>query len=440
VANAGGIDIGEAAQYFSDIRTGTLNLGDSSDNQTLTGVGDGIDYNVQSGDAHHFRVASTDVIDLDADKFWPLFTNVTDLGTSSLFFQEGFISLLRLNTPAIVQTINGLDTGIEYDVQSGDTHIFKVATLTQMTISSSDVDIGGNSLSGLTVLNWDDGHSISTTASDFFLNIADTGDNFNLRHNSINRFRSTDTQVEILQTTRVARCILIRDDPTPQDDDAIGLIEAKGEDSAGTQRAFAQIQFESQDITATTMDGSIKFFVMQNSNLGSATLLMEISGERNMDMFGNIQMNNNDIGSVQDITPNAADTSVIGGSDTQRFDSIWTQSIVFDNSPLVSMVMSTSGFFFDVTGTDAFQFQVDLDDKMKLDVDTLSLGNSGGLNLSLNATAATHGHITLKELSGDPAAPAANSGRLFLKDDGAGKTELYVIFATGAAQLIASQP
>ncbi len=39
-----------------------------------------------------------------------------------------------------------------------------------------------------------------------------------------------------------------------------------------------------------------------------------------------------------------------------------------------------------------------------------------------------------------PAAPAANGWRLFAQDNGAGKTQLMVIFATGAAQQVAIQP
>ncbi len=39
-----------------------------------------------------------------------------------------------------------------------------------------------------------------------------------------------------------------------------------------------------------------------------------------------------------------------------------------------------------------------------------------------------------------PAAPAANGYRMFAQDNGAGKTQLMVIFATGAAQQIAIEP
>jgi hypothetical protein len=40
----------------------------------------------------------------------------------------------------------------------------------------------------------------------------------------------------------------------------------------------------------------------------------------------------------------------------------------------------------------------------------------------------------------DAAAPAANKGRLYLRDNGAGKTQLVVRFPTGAVQVIATEP
>jgi hypothetical protein len=40
----------------------------------------------------------------------------------------------------------------------------------------------------------------------------------------------------------------------------------------------------------------------------------------------------------------------------------------------------------------------------------------------------------------DPAAPAANKGRLYFRDNGAGKTQLVALFPTGAVQVIATEP
>jgi len=41
---------------------------------------------------------------------------------------------------------------------------------------------------------------------------------------------------------------------------------------------------------------------------------------------------------------------------------------------------------------------------------------------------------------GTPAAPAPNRARLFVKDNGAGKTQLCVRFHTGAVNVIATEP
>lgn len=49
-------------------------------------------------------------------------------------------------------------------------------------------------------------------------------------------------------------------------------------------------------------------------------------------------------------------------------------------------------------------------------------------------------HIELSELGADPAAPAANSGRLYFRDNGSGKTQLVARFPTGAVQVIATEP
>lgn len=55
------------------------------------------------------------------------------------------------------------------------------------------------------------------------------------------------------------------------------------------------------------------------------------------------------------------------------------------------------------------------------------------LNMSLA------GYIEGVEIA-DPSAPATNYGRLYFRDNGAGKTQLVVRFPTGAIQVIATEP
>lgn len=50
------------------------------------------------------------------------------------------------------------------------------------------------------------------------------------------------------------------------------------------------------------------------------------------------------------------------------------------------------------------------------------------------------GMLEMAEQSADPAAPSANRGRAYMRDNGAGKTQYVVRFPTGAVQVIATEP
>jgi hypothetical protein len=50
------------------------------------------------------------------------------------------------------------------------------------------------------------------------------------------------------------------------------------------------------------------------------------------------------------------------------------------------------------------------------------------------------GYIEIEERGSSPSAPAADRARLFVRDNGAGKTELVVRFPTGSSQVIATEP
>lgn len=49
-------------------------------------------------------------------------------------------------------------------------------------------------------------------------------------------------------------------------------------------------------------------------------------------------------------------------------------------------------------------------------------------------------HVELTEVASEPGAGAANSARLYVRDNGSGKTQLVVIFPTGAVQVLAAEP
>jgi hypothetical protein len=49
-------------------------------------------------------------------------------------------------------------------------------------------------------------------------------------------------------------------------------------------------------------------------------------------------------------------------------------------------------------------------------------------------------YVEMPERGSDPAAPASNNARLYVRDNGAGKTQLVARFPTGAVQVVATEP
>ena len=79
--------------------------------------------------------------------------------------------------------------------------------------------------------------------------------------------------------------------------------------------------------------------------------------------------------------------------------------------------------------------------RWSIDISGNFLGAANAGHISLNTAAGSGGsYIEGWEQSSDPSAPATNSGRLFFKDNGAGKTQACVRFPTGATQCFATEP
>lgn len=66
---------------------------------------------------------------------------------------------------------------------------------------------------------------------------------------------------------------------------------------------------------------------------------------------------------------------------------------------------------------------------------------TGKLNVNGSQIAMSAAGAFIEQVEGsDPSAPASNKSRLFTRDNGSGKTQLCVRFATGAVQVIATEP
>jgi hypothetical protein len=71
-------------------------------------------------------------------------------------------------------------------------------------------------------------------------------------------------------------------------------------------------------------------------------------------------------------------------------------------------------------------------------VERMRISSTGVVSLPANGIVG--GFFELNELTGDPANGAANTARLYAKDNGAGKTQIIARFPTGAAVVIATEP
>lgn len=65
--------------------------------------------------------------------------------------------------------------------------------------------------------------------------------------------------------------------------------------------------------------------------------------------------------------------------------------------------------------------------------------NFGGATTRFFPENTVHG-LEMTEMTADATAPAANKARLYVRDNGGGKTQLIVRFTTGAVQVIATEP
>ena len=71
---------------------------------------------------------------------------------------------------------------------------------------------------------------------------------------------------------------------------------------------------------------------------------------------------------------------------------------------------------------------------------TITDNSGAALQFNQAAMILTQAYIEMYELAADAAAPAPQRGRLYVKDNGAGKTQIVVRFNTGAVQVIATEP
>jgi len=146
-----------------------------------------------------------------------------------------------------------------------------------------------------------------------------------------------------------------------------------------------------------------------------------------------LDLQSNTITDCGSITPQAAGAEDLGIAAGSRWRNVFCEAVARDADNAI--VLTTTGILI-------------LADQLDVNI------GGGGAEAVFNATemqfntgynivmtsSSLDGYMELNELTGDAAAPAANRARLYIKDNGSGKTQLIVRFPTGAVQVLATQP
>jgi hypothetical protein len=230
--------------------------------------------------------------------------------------------------------------------------------------------------------------------------------------------------------------VLIKD----QGQDINGFVfkaNASAETAYGKGQAFLVLEEGSGDATDQTSAGSVMFRVDRHGNVGFTGGLHVATGMRNDEAQPQavwIDPSDNMIGLVI-TSPETSELAVWNKDYVQVIDARNANEVVFRISYLGGAVLSAR----EITARETAATRTSIGDCYGF---AGVLMGSGADTIMYRAAAGIVGVGNLLELGevAAPSAPAANKGRLFLRDNGSGKTQLCIIFNTGAVQVIATQP
>ena len=198
---------------------------------------------------------------------------------------------------------------------------------------------------------------------------------------------------------------------------------------ANANTALRTYTLPNQDVTLTGRAGALTANTLPkadaNGNLADSAIADDgttVTSSRKL------QVTLND-GSYHYTGPTAGDAYFAGGTRTTAGAG---RAAILQGGPAVTSGTGGAAKVYgaDGVGTNQNSGGVDLDPGAPT-----GSGVSGGIRVGSSNPTFIEGY----EIS-DPAAPAANAGRLYFRDNGAGKTQLVVRFASGAVQVVATEP
>lgn len=246
---------GAQSPWASDIDADGFDLKDLSNIEFRTSTGapaatvqalyadaGGINYNVPAVDVHDFLVDGVSEMTISA--------TLIDLKANNL---NNFVSLLATTSNVTIDSSTG---GWTYDVDTGDSHIWRIADASKMTLSTTALDVLANDIVNIGSL-LEQQNATGSLTQDFFV----------------------DTAVA--------------------DDTTIAEIRFRAQDGTPATQNYARILVKMESDIAASEDGSLQFFVTEagvhdvaymSFNDGSGA---DIIVNKPLDMGANIEMGTN---------------------------------------------------------------------------------------------------------------------------------------------------
>lgn len=318
-----------ATGYFANVYTGTLNLGDNGNNETILGVPTGIEYNVLTGDSHLFKVNAVSKFQVHGSanvtyqSILPNTSATRDLGDSTTYFANLFIGTVNFGDSGNNETIIGVPTGLEYNVKTGDTHSFRVNNVENINVDTNGIHFNNLIIFALNQIQFQDGHTITTGVDSLAIG-ANTDDDVTINTTKIQAEFDGDANTLLLTALTSATSSdgmaleLKRADTTPIDGDFACMIKGIGRnETALAVKTYTEIDSVMRDVSDGTEDGELWFYIMKAGTLSSQLVL---SANKVSTQGGNLDMVGGDIINLDDISFNVSGTTLLNYVDGLDFN------------------------------------------------------------------------------------------------------------------------
>jgi len=259
-------DLGKNTHFFSDVFTGTLDLGDATDIQTLLGTSTGITYNVKTGDSHVFSVNSVNTIEIASllgtitGNFVPNVSVTRDLGSSSLLWSAVYTQFFRFDASTAFITWDAAGSEMRFEIPTGDKFNWEIANANILTADTTDFNVHDLNVINVAILalNGASGDEITSDSGGIILKIP-TGDDFDYHINDVSQFTLSDNTIVFKSDSSAA--VSFQTAKQPVGAGAAGTEAewlAGGLDDADTVRTYGSISFFSSSAATAVAAGGLK--------------------------------------------------------------------------------------------------------------------------------------------------------------------------------------